>query len=456
MTVAAPQHSDRQRNLEGSECIIREERPQAELVMNTTRSKDQGNADERLALFDFAFEHAPIGVALVDMEGRILRGNAAFARMLGRPTDNVRGVHFKDFTHPDDLETDLTFFREVLEGSRDGYTIEKRYVQPGGCIIHARIHVAAMRDPSGKVVRFISQIEDISNQKRIEQELAERAAQLELAMEAVRGGFWQMDIANRRFETSDRLAQFIGGPAAARLDLDNYLRKVVPDDEAATDLAPLISGSVDQSVAEYRLDTVAGEKWMRCDRRLLRDADGQPLRIVGMAIDFTDEHQRLEQSEHKADTDALTGLLNRRGLAKRFEKLSSSEGFTVLAIDLDGFKQINDRLGHAAGDAVLLETARRLTGLVRENDLVCRTGGDEFVVVVTGGQVVAETIAERLVATMRVPIDTEAGSASVRASVGGVWSPAKKVDVEQLISSADAKLYQAKEAGKDTWRIEGG
>jgi diguanylate cyclase (GGDEF)-like protein len=128
----------------------------------------------------------------------------------------------------------------------------------------------------------------------------------------------------------------------------------------------------------------------------------------------------------------------------------------VLAIDLDGFKQINDRLGHAAGDAVLLETARRLTSLVRENDLVCRTGGDEFVVVVTGGQVVAETIAERLVATMRVPIDTEAGSASVRASVGGVWSPAKKVDVEQLISSADAKLYQAKEAGKDTWRIEGG
>ncbi len=104
------------------------------------------------------------------------------------------GTHFKDFTHPDDIEADLILFQQVLEGRRDGYTIEKRYLQPFGEIVHVSIHVAAMRDRDGKVVRFMSQIEDITRHKEHERQLAERAAQLELALEAVRGGFWQMDI----------------------------------------------------------------------------------------------------------------------------------------------------------------------------------------------------------------------------------------------------------------------
>jgi PAS domain S-box-containing protein len=160
--------------------------------------------ETRLALFDFAFENAPIGIALVDLEGRIIRGNATFAKLLSLPLDKVLGKHFKDFTHPDDIEADLTLFQQVLEGRRDGYTIEKRYLRPSGEMMNVLIHVAAMRDRQGKVVRFISQIEDITRHKDHERKLAERAAQLELALEAVRGGFWQMDILTGKFETSDR------------------------------------------------------------------------------------------------------------------------------------------------------------------------------------------------------------------------------------------------------------
>jgi PAS domain S-box-containing protein len=316
--------------------------------------------ETRLALFDFAFENAPIGIAVVDLEGRIIRGNAAFAKLLSLPIEKVLGTHFRDFTHPEDIEADLILFQQVLQGRRDGYTIEKRYLRPFGEVVHVLIHVAAMRDAEGKVVRFISQIEDITRHKEHERQLAERAAQLELALEAIRGGFWQMDILTGKFETSDRLAQFIGGPTAARLDLERYVDRVNVNDGAHADLTPLIAGKLDHDVAEYRLDTVYGERWMRCDRRLLRDCDGQPVKIVGMAIDFTEERRRIEILEETARTDALTGLLNRRGLSIEFAALQSADGFAILALDLDGFKEVNDAHGHAAGDIVLQTTVARL------------------------------------------------------------------------------------------------
>ena len=410
----------------------------------------QDSAEVRLALFDFAFDHAPIGIAVVDVKGRIQRGNEAFSKLVGIPLHTLTGTPFADFTHPDDLEADLSLFREVLAGVRDGYTIEKRYVRPDGQIVHVVIHVAAMRDPSGRVVRFLSQIEDVTVHKEHERQLAERAAELELAMEAVRGGFWHMDVETGRFETSDRLAQFIGGPAAARLDLENYLGKMNAEDASSADLTPLLVGKIDQSVAEYRLHTVAGERWMRCDRRLLRNSDGTPRRIVGVAIDFTDEHERLVASERNSETDLLTGLVNRRGLVNRFQQMPSSPGWTVLAVDLDGFKGVNDTYGHPAGDKVLVETADRLKNAVRDTDLVCRTGGDEFLMIVAGEPEAGEAICQRVVETMRVPVDIGDASAEVRATVGGVWTAAKG-DLEKLVEQADRLLYRAKVAGKDRW-----
>ncbi|WP_311273386.1 MULTISPECIES: diguanylate cyclase domain-containing protein [unclassified Rhizobium] len=421
--------------------------------MKPEKNLDEESAEVRLALFDFAFTHAPIGVAIVDVEGRILRANDAFSKLVGISHAALHQTPFAEFTHPDDLEADLILFREVLAGMRDGYKIEKRYVRPDGRIVEVIIHIAAMRDSSGKVIRFLSQIEDITVHKEHERQLAEKAAQLQLAMEAVRGGFWHMDVATETFETSDRLAAFIGGPEAARLDLQRYLEKVNPEDSLAADLTPLLSGAVEQSVAEYRLDTVFGEKWMRCDRRLVRDPNGKPRRIVGVAIDFTDEHRRLEASERNAESDALTGFLNRRGLANRYGRMTTSSGIGVLAIDLDGFKQVNDTLGHPAGDAVLEETARRLRLCIRQTDLAARFGGDEFVLVIAGDRQAVEDVAERAVLAMRQTINLGEARADVRVTVGGIWSDAK-VDLARLVSQADAILYSAKARGKDRWAVE--
>lgn len=156
--------------------------------------------------------------------------------------------------------------------------------------------------------------------------------------------------------------------------------------------------------------------------------------------------------EETARTDVLTGLLNRRGLSMEFATFRSDDGFAVLALDLDGFKEVNDAHGHAMGDVVLHTTAARLTSAVRESDLVARTGGDEFVVIVAGDQLTGEAAAERILARMKEPIVISNEIADVRTSIGGIWTGEKR-DVSELLKQADALLYNAKAAGKDAVRF---
>ena len=100
---------------------------------------------------------------------------------------------------------------------------------------------------------------------------------------------------------------------------------------------------VNQSVAQCRLKTVDGERFMRCDRRMLRDEDGVPTRIVVVTIDGTQERLKLEDLERRAETDQSSGLRNRRGFEHGFDALHSGLGYCVLVIDLNGFKAVSDR-----------------------------------------------------------------------------------------------------------------
>jgi diguanylate cyclase (GGDEF)-like protein/PAS domain S-box-containing protein len=418
--------------------------------MDKSASKEPVSGKSLIRLLEHAFAHAPIGIAIVNSDGIVERANRKFAEMFGLPEDQVRGVSVRDLTHPDDLQRDLDLRDEILSAARESYTVEKRYVRGDGTTLHARTTVIAMLEGDGRGYQYVSQIEDISNEKKADRQLEERAAQLELAMQAVNGGFWHMDVRTSQFQTSERLAEFIEGEGAGPLGLDAYLERVHVGDENQADLSALLCGDIDKSVAQYRLNTIDGERWVRCDRRLLRDDQGKPMRVVGVAMDFTDERRRLDELERTSQTDTLTGLLNRRGLEKQYEHLPSSSGFALLAIDLDGFKQINDSLGHAAGDAVLVETAARLLATVRETDLVCRTGGDEFAVIIASTRDRAQDVAGRIVERLQAPID--AGSdVTVSASVGGVWSATKWSNLGDAQYGADTNLYKAKAAGKNRW-----
>ena len=158
--------------------------------------------------------------------------------------------------------------------------------------------------------------------------------------------------------------------------------------------------------------------------------------------------------------DSLTGLANRRLLAERMRIALGHCGLhksamAVVYLDLDGFKQINDTLGHGAGDMLLKMVAERLTGAVRDEDTVARVGGDEFIVALwhVGSAEDAAMIAEKVIEVVSQPYEIEGHTVSITTSVGVALYPTHGWDSPTLMESADLALYEAKRAGKNAFRI---
>jgi diguanylate cyclase (GGDEF)-like protein/PAS domain S-box-containing protein len=186
--------------------------------------------------------------------------------------------------------------------------------------------------------------------------------------------------------------------------------------------------------------------WVEVHANPLVDDDG---RIYGAVASYDDATVRVERdrrTRHEADTDPLTGLANRRALERTLEAAlaraaSRGRSVGVLMLDLDGFKAVNDRHGHAAGDEVLREVARRLQRSVRERDLVARLGGDEFVVVLTDLGAVPDSV-DRVESALAEPF---AGTeAPLRAAVGVAVYPGDGATVADLLDAADRAMYAAK------------
>jgi diguanylate cyclase (GGDEF)-like protein len=170
-----------------------------------------------------------------------------------------------------------------------------------------------------------------------------------------------------------------------------------------------------------------------------------------------DLHHSERNNRQMAHHDLLTGLPNRALNLKLFAELlagpwpasaSAASKLTVFCLDLDGFKGVNDRFGHAAGDAVLVAVADRLRTSVREVDFVCRLGGDEFVILlpdITDGE--AASVARRIIARISEPFEF-APAARVGASIGLASAPRDGTTADELLSAADRAMYEAKRRGK--------
>jgi len=187
-------------------------------------------------------------------------------------------------------------------------------------------------------------------------------------------------------------------------------------------------------------------------------AKGQRIGFRGTASDITDEVAAHAHIQHLSMHDALTGLANRNKLSRFLEqallKGEQAAPLTLILLDLDSFKPINDSLGHAAGDAVLLEIAARLRETTRDGDLVARLGGDEFVLVIANmdNRKEIDRFCARLIDSLHQPIPYEDHSLHVGASLGIAQTRLQGYDAGELIRCADIALYQAKAEGKNTWR----
>ncbi len=200
---------------------------------------------------------------------------------------------------------------------------------------------------------------------------------------------------------------------------------------------------------EYRFQIATGEyRWFSDVIRVIRKADGSGHRLVGVMIDITDQKRTEESLAYRASHDTLTGLLNREQLDIELERVHQlPEPWALLFLDLNGFKDVNDGLGHSIGDEVLRIVAQRLASATRPADILARFGGDEFCVLASiGERDTAVTIAQRLRSAVHGA--TTIGGHSLRVSVTiGIAYVAPDGSPETLLRQADTAMYTAK--GRD-------
>lgn len=239
---------------------------------------------------------------------------------------------------------------------------------------------------------------------------------------------------------------------------------VHPDDAEtfASVMADLRTGRVELAVSEQRQRHRNGSwVWLEAFIKLTRDENGLPDGYVASVRNVSRRKQEETRLSHIATHDTLTGLPNRILMHERLEAQAARAqhlgmGFAVFCLDLDGFKPVNDVLGHEAGDHVLRTIAARFRAVIRAEDTIARVGGDEFVVIQSCAgdpRVSAIRLAERLLRAASAPLDHAGSPIHVGVSIGIALAPATGVDLEILLREADKALYEAKNVGKGQYRF---
>ncbi|MDD4854828.1 MAG: EAL domain-containing protein [Sulfuricurvum sp.] len=212
----------------------------------------------------------------------------------------------------------------------------------------------------------------------------------------------------------------------------------------------------ENAILEFEIQGLKGtRRWLETHAAPLRDHNGNITMLLGITRDTTQRKHNEEQIRYLANYDSLTGLPNRAQLDLQIKNLLSlakrnDKKITVMFLDLDHFKDINDTLGHSVGDTLLIQASARLQSLLREEDMIARLGGDEFIILLPNIQMNGATqVAQKLLEIFAHPFQIKEQELSISASIGIALYPNDGTDFETLYKNADTAMYRAKHEGRN-------
>lgn len=280
----------------------------------------------------------------------------------------------------------------------------------------------------------------------------------ERSSEAAKIGVWECSLDGEQLTWTDVVYDIFDLPRGSRLDRAEILR-FYPSTSRA-ELERVRSRAIECGeglTLDVQIHTAKGrDKWIRITATVEREHE-VPIRIFGLKQDITTERLLVEQTRYLAEYDSLTGLANRATFQRSLDALASASPprGTLLLLDLDGFKQVNDRHGHAQGDACLQQLARRLGSVCADAKVVARIGGDEFAILIDqqASHEHTKSVSERIIEAFRSPIMSGSESFVLGASIGIAHFGAGQNDSDaaSIFTDADLALYEAKSAGKNAY-----
>ena len=379
--------------------------------------------------------------------------------------------------HPDDRDRAAAAYREAVT-SGTPYRDEYRLLDADGNERWFHDRTIVVRDAQGAPLEIQGVIHDITDRKNAEQALVDSEARLRAAEARYRTLVEQLPLAIYVNDLDDASTPLYRSPATETITgrspaewtgTPALLAEIVHPDDRERVLAELAAAAADGAAlsTEYRIVRPDGSiVWVLDESAVVHDEDAGRARRQGYLLDMTAHRTAEEQLAHVAEHDPLTGLPNWAMFQQRVREAvvraeTAGRGAAVLLVDLDDFKLVNDSFGHAAGDALVVEAARRLVETVGDASAVSRLGGDEFAILLadldpgrdgSGTGLAADAMADRARAALRAPAEIAGTEIYCPASVGISLYPEDAADPAELLKRADAALFQAKAAGRDGQR----
>jgi diguanylate cyclase (GGDEF)-like protein/PAS domain S-box-containing protein len=392
----------------------------------------------------------PTLVAYLDRDMRYRFANNVHRTWLGMDPEAMIGRTMADLTPEEHRERIASELRKTLSGETTEFELELD-------AFARRVRITYVPDFDGEeVVGVIAQMTDLSELTRVESELRKSERMFDGAFRSAVIGKAIVAAEGECLRINDSFARMLGY-SVDELMGRHFAEFTHPDDLGLSE--PWVS-----DILAGRSDTYQIEKrYVRRDGSVVhtllcvsavRDDSGRPLHFVAEVVDISERKAQQDQLRHEATTDHLTGLLNRRAfdeaVAVAIDRADQNHhGIAVLMVDLDRFKPVNDKFGHAIGDALLVEIGRRISKTVRTRDKVARLGGDEFaVLLVDATQEQGEIAARRLHAALREPFQVDGQVILPSASVGSAYRESREISASQLLREADDELYRAKRVGR--------
>jgi diguanylate cyclase (GGDEF)-like protein/PAS domain S-box-containing protein len=392
---------------------------------------------------------APSGYFLVAFDSAILQANLVGARMLGIARTRPGRQRFRSFIAAECQDAFDRFFEHALNSTLpERCQVLLRLAQQAAPV---EVSLMASADGSGQACRIV--VEPVEGKLAALERSEERFRRI---VHCADEGIWEVDALGYTTFVNPKMAALLGYPIEDMLEqpLARFM-----DEEGKAILERTIArrqqGVVERNELKF-IRKSGADMWASVATNPIFDATGRYLGALALVSDITQQRASAERIWHQANYDELTGLPNRYMFMDRLRheirKADRTAAFlALLFIDLDHFKEVNDRLGHAMGDALLAEAARRIGACVRSTDTLARLGGDEFTVILSGLDRVGsvDRIAQSIIGTLAQPFKLGEESAEISASVGIALYPPDARELGDLLARADQAMYASKKAGRN-------
>ena len=449
------------------------------IVLAVILPSEQQGEEEPDSVSDELAPAAPRFCTLTEDEGAcVIDCDDAFTEMFGYSLEDMYGKSVLDQIHPDDQGRAVEGWLTVLSTRRAQQTRLRRRRKDGSWMWVDTTLQNFLNEPGRNYV--LVEIIDVSAEMHAQEVLEEREELLRRLTNAMPVGLLQVDVERNVSYNNARLLDVLfgadatpvadapaaNGPEAAEADadeegasrpasLETLLSTLTEEGLATFDAAlnEVLADGVDHDV-EVDIELPGGEeRRVLMSLRALMRSSGEVSGAITCVLDITDSARARQELEHRATYDTLTHVYNRSSiLAVLGEELQREDAkhTGVVYVDLDKFKPVNDSLGHAAGDELLVLVAERLKLASRDSDVIGRLGGDEFLIVLRDvpSAEIAMKVAERISMAVCGGFDLSCGEADLRASIGVACGDAGTVTADELVRRADAAMYRSKSDGQ--------